>query len=128
MPFLRNAWYAAGWRHELDEKPIARIILEEPVVIFKGSDGAPVALADRCAHRFAPLSLGKVDGDTIQCPYHGLIYGRDGVCVRNPHGKGAITSAMAVPAYPSVTQNNVIWVWMGDKEAAKTSRPPQYAF
>lgn len=128
MPFLRNAWYAAGWRHELNDKPIARTLLDEPVVIYKGADGAPIVLADRCAHRFAPLSLGKVEGDAIQCPYHGLVYGRDGVCVRNPHGKGAITSAMAVRSYPVVTQNEIVWVWMGDKEASKDVRPPVYDF
>lgn len=127
MPFLRNAWYAAGWKHEIDDKPLSRTILDEPVVIFKGVDGEPVALIDRCSHRFAPLSLGKVDGDTIQCPYHGLTFGRDGSCVRNPHGKGAIVSSMHVKSFPALVQNGMIWIWAGDKEKV-TGRPPSYDF
>lgn len=128
MPFLRNAWYAAGWRQEIDDKPVARRILDEPIVIYKGADGAPIALADRCAHRFAPLSLGKIDGDSITCPYHGLTFGRDGRCIRNPHGKGQITSSMSVSAYPTHVRNGMIWIWMGDKDKAAQCAPPAYDF
>lgn len=128
MGFLRNAWYAAGFADELQEGVISRTILDEPVLIFKGADGAPIALADRCAHRFAPLSRGKIEGETVQCPYHGLVFGKDGACVRNPLGKGAITSAMSVPAYLSAIQNGIVWIWMGDKDKGRATPPPAYAF
>ena len=46
------------------------------------ADGKVAALEDRCAHRFAPLSMGKiVGGDRVQCPYHGLEYDTSGACV-----------------------------------------------
>ncbi len=34
-------------------------------------DGRPVAIADRCTHRGAPLSDGARDGDCVVCPWHG---------------------------------------------------------
>ena len=43
-------------------KLLGRTILKEPVVIYRMADGKVAALADRCAHRFAPLSMGKIVG------------------------------------------------------------------
>jgi phenylpropionate dioxygenase-like ring-hydroxylating dioxygenase large terminal subunit len=57
---LKNSWYVAAWDNELDAKPLGRMILGEPIVLFRSSDGAPVALEDRCPHRRLPLSMGKV--------------------------------------------------------------------
>ena len=75
-PYLRNAWYVAAWSDDIgDEALAARTIMDEPIVLYRKADGSVAAIADRCAHRFAPLSLGKmVGGDRIQCPYHGLEY------------------------------------------------------
>lgn len=128
MAFLRNAWYAACWDEDLGAEPLARTFLNEPVVIYRDSDGEAVALADRCSHRFAPLSLGRVNGDTIRCPYHGLVFNNGGVCVHNPHGKGVRPSALNVRAYPLTVQNGMIWIWMGIEEAAEGKCPPVYSF
>ena len=35
MPYLRNAWYAAGWIHELTDIPVARTIHEQPIVLYQ---------------------------------------------------------------------------------------------
>ncbi len=43
--FLRHSWYVAAWAHELGDRPLARTILGEPVVLFLiGHDGAIGAL------------------------------------------------------------------------------------
>src|SRR3546814_16896615 len=75
--YLRNAWYAAAWSEEIGGTPLGRTFLEQPVVLFRETDGTTVALADRCPHRFAPLSKGKLVGNAIECPYHGLRFGAD---------------------------------------------------
>jgi phenylpropionate dioxygenase-like ring-hydroxylating dioxygenase large terminal subunit len=87
MTFLQNAWYAAGWSHMFEATPLARTIHDQPIVIYRGEAGAPIALADKCPHRFAPLSRGKIKGDRIACGYHGLEFDSSGQCVRNPHGR-----------------------------------------
>jgi vanillate O-demethylase monooxygenase subunit len=53
--FVRNAWYIAAWSDEIASRPLARRILGEPIVLFRDSAGAVVALQDRCCHRGAPL-------------------------------------------------------------------------
>ncbi len=115
--FVRNAWYVLGWAEELAEgKLVGRKILGEPVMAYRKADGSVVALEDRCAHRFAPLSMGKVvKGDRIQCAYHGLEYDASGACVHNPHPPGNIPSRAKVRSYPVAEQHKAIWVWMGDR-------------
>ena len=59
--FLKNCWYVAAWDHELiDGKLLPRTLLEERVLLYKGESGKVVALKDRCCHRGAPLSLGRL--------------------------------------------------------------------
>ena len=112
---LQNAWYVAAWAEELRPgETLARTILGEPVVLFRKADGAPVALEDRCPHRFAPLSMGKlIAGDRIQCPYHGLELDASGICVHNPHALKNIPSRARVASYPVVEKHRALWIWMG---------------
>jgi phenylpropionate dioxygenase-like ring-hydroxylating dioxygenase large terminal subunit len=122
--FLRNAWYAAIWSKDLRDRPMARAIVGEKLVLFRGSDGAPAALADRCAHRAAPLSRGEVVGDTLRCGYHGLRYDRAGHCVEAPV-QTHIPPGAEVKSYPVAERRNVLWVWMGDRAGADESKIPE---
>ena len=97
MTFLRNAWYCAGFSSDLEPgKTRAITMLGEPVVLYRKEDGAPVALADRCPHRFAPLSSGRVCEGQLQCGYHGLRFDASGQCTHNPHGDGAILGSPSI--------------------------------
>ena len=123
--FLRNCWYVAAWDHELEEGLLARTYLGEPVVLFRGSDGAVVALEDRCCHRGLPLSQGKLVGDVVQCGYHGLEFAFDGRCVRVP-GQSTVPPGARVKAYPAVEKWRWIWIWMGDPVLADEALIPDY--
>jgi phenylpropionate dioxygenase-like ring-hydroxylating dioxygenase large terminal subunit len=128
MPFLRNCWYVASWSSDLTSAPLGRRILNDPIVIFRSSTGEPVALSGRCPHRFAPLHLGKVIEDRIQCPYHGLRFNSAGACVFNPQGNGATPSALRVRAYPLIERYGALWIWMGDPQRADAAQIPDYPF
>ena len=121
--YLRNAWYAAAWSDEIVSEPLARTFLDEPVVLFRDAEGTPNALADRCPHRFAPLSKGKLVDDAIQCPYHGLRFGGDGRCVYNYHGP---VPKVSVHRYPMMERYGVAWIWMGDAEQAQEDKLPDF--
>ena len=114
--FLRNAWYVAAWADELGEAPLARRICDEPIVLFRDRGGRAAALADRCCHRAAPLHLGTVTEEGLQCGYHGLVFDPTGQCVRIP-GQRQIPQTARVQAYPAVEQDQLLWLWLG--EAAK---------
>jgi phenylpropionate dioxygenase-like ring-hydroxylating dioxygenase large terminal subunit len=121
--FLRNGWYAAAWSEELGTAPVARTILGEAVVLFRGASGTPAALADRCCHRAAPLSRGEVVGETLRCGYHGLRFDAAGACVEVPI-QPAIPPGARVRAYPVCEKWNVLWIWMGDPARADQSAIP----
>jgi phenylpropionate dioxygenase-like ring-hydroxylating dioxygenase large terminal subunit len=84
---LRNAWYIGAWADELDDKPLARRICGDPVVLFRDGSGRAAALADRCCHRAAPLHLGSLVEAGIQCGYHGLRFRHDGTLRDDPRAK-----------------------------------------
>ena len=123
--YLHNAWYVAAWSDDLAEAQLLpRTILHQPVVLYRKADGHVAALEDRCAHRFAPLSMGKViKGDIVQCPYHGLEYDPTGACVLNPHGTKNIPSRARVRSYPTIEKHKAIWIWMGDQPADPAKVP-----
>jgi phenylpropionate dioxygenase-like ring-hydroxylating dioxygenase large terminal subunit len=115
--FVRNAWYVAAWDHELGREMLRRVLLNEPVVLFRREDGHPVALEDRCCHRQAPLSMGKLKGDVVECPYHGLQFDTSGKCVRVP-SQDRVPPSARVKAYPVVERHHWIWIWMGEPAKA----------
>lgn len=119
MRYLRNAWYMAAWSDEISAKPLARRFLNEPVVLFRDDKGRAHALQDRCPHRFAPLSLGTLHGDSIECRYHGLRFDSSGACSLNPHGP--VTGKMRVGKYPLAEAYRSLWIWMGDPDLADES-------
>lgn len=127
MGFLRQRWYLAAWADELAvEGRLSRTLLNEPLLIWRANDGTLSALADRCPHRSAPLSLGHCNGVSIRCGYHGLRFDPSGACIENPHG--AITSALAVPSFPMVERHHGLWIWMGDRDDADPALIPDLWF
>ncbi len=126
MIYLRNTWYVAGFADELPAgRMLARTLLDEPLVFFRRPDGHVCALADRCPHRFAPLSMGLLcdGGASVQCAYHGLRFDGSGTCVHNPHGEGVIPKAAVVRAWSVVERHGLLWLWAGDGAAEKALIP-----
>lgn len=126
--FLKNCWYVAALSTDVDAFNLfKRKIMNINVVIYRTQDGEPVALQDRCPHRFAPLSLGKRDGDELVCPYHALKFNSTGQCTHNPHGKGHIPTAAKVQTFPLVERYGFLWIWMGDADSADDELIPDYS-
>jgi vanillate O-demethylase monooxygenase subunit len=115
--YIRNAWYVGAWDHEVGRQMLRRVLLDEPVVFFRREDGTPVAIEDRCCHRQAPLSMGKLIGDVVQCPYHGLQFDEIGRVVHIPT-QTQVPPGARVKSYPVVERNHWIWIWMGDPAKA----------
>ena len=117
--FVLNTWYAAAWTHEIASANnlLARTICNVPLVFYHAGDGRFVALDDRCCHRAAPLSMGRVEGKCLRCMYHGILYNEDGVVVEIP-GQEHVSKNMKVRAYPVCERGGMVWIWMGDSEWA----------
>ena len=116
--FLRQCWYVFDWDTALepDGAPIGRVLLNEPIVVWRDADGDVFALEDRCPHRHAPLSMGRVEDGGLRCMYHGLKLANGGRCVAMPLMKEP--PALSARSYPVVVKNNWIWIWMGHPDRA----------
>ncbi len=123
--FLRNCWYVAAWDREVGRAPLARTLLGEPIVLYRKTDGTPVALEDRCCHRQLPLSMGVLVEDDLRCGYHGLRYDATGACVEVP-GQARVPAGARVRSYPVLEKWNWIWIWMGDPARADTGLIPDW--
>jgi phenylpropionate dioxygenase-like ring-hydroxylating dioxygenase large terminal subunit len=116
--FIRDAWYVVAWPEELTHvSPLARTVLGDDLVLFRTPEGLGVALEDRCAHRLAPLSLGRIESGGIRCMYHGIKFAVDGRCSEIPAQPSGHPS-MCVKNYPLVEKDGFVWVWMGEPAAA----------
>ena len=107
----QNHWWPILRLSELPPgKAVSRVLDGVPLVIFKDKLGQPAILHDRCPHRHAPLSCGKiVDGD-IECPYHGWRFASSGNCTAIP-GRGVIASSKPlVTSFPTQIVQELLWV------------------
>ncbi len=109
-------WYCAAFADEVTRRPLARTICDRQVVLYRTEGGVPVALRDRCPHRQAPLSLGMLVGDNIECPFHGMLFAADGTCIDIPC-QDNIPRQAHTHSYPAVERDGHVWVWMGAKAA-----------
>ncbi|UVJ45721.1 aromatic ring-hydroxylating dioxygenase subunit alpha [Pseudomonas sp. LS1212] len=115
-----------GWKEDFpagEIKPFT--LLEESIVLFRNAEGKLVALADRCCHRLAPLSVGRLESDGLRCMYHGLKFADDGRCIEVP-GQDRISPLLRVPTYPVVELHGAAWIWMGDPAKADESLIPPF--
>ena len=113
---LREHWYVACTAAELGrKKPLARTIMGEHLALFREADGRPGALFDRCLHRNAALSAGRVKDNCLACPYHGWAFDREGQVLEIPSEgpEVGVRAGRKLKAFPALEQDGLIWVWLG---------------
>jgi phenylpropionate dioxygenase-like ring-hydroxylating dioxygenase large terminal subunit len=65
-------------------------VLDEPLLIVRGTDGTVRALSNVCRHRYMPVALEeKGNAKRFVCAYHGWVYGTDGRLVAAPLMEGS---------------------------------------
>jgi len=118
-------WYVVAASRDVQAKPIPFLLKGLPLVTFRDSSGQSVALLDRCSHRNAPLSAGRVINDNIQCHYHGWEFDGRGACK-------AVPGLCAEPEHPKrrvpsfACRDSQGWVWVySEADVEPESEPYQ---
>jgi phenylpropionate dioxygenase-like ring-hydroxylating dioxygenase large terminal subunit len=100
--------------------------LDRKLAVFRGRDGKPLVVDDRCPHRGASLSSGEAVDDAIQCPYHGWKWdGQSGRCVDIPslRDQEQIPGAAYVQAFSAQDQWGLVWTCLSDEPAVGLPDP-----
>ena len=84
MMLEKSLWHPVALCHHVGPQPLAATLLGEPLVLWRDADGAAHAFADQCPHRGARLSLGRVAGGQLECPYHGWRFDGAAKCTHIP--------------------------------------------
>jgi vanillate O-demethylase monooxygenase subunit len=121
--YPKKCWYVAATCDEIAESPLARRVLGEDVVLWRGVSGDVTAFENRCAHRAFPLSHSTVDGDRLVCGYHGCTYDTLGQCVYTPT-QPHVPTGMTVRVFPVVEEPPFVWIWLGPPAVAAGSQRP----
>lgn len=111
-------WWPVALSHALRHKPLACTLHGEPLVVFRDGAGTPAVLPDRCPHRHAALSAGKVRDGQVQCPYHGWRFDAQGRCTRLPGRLQQHCSQPLLQALHSCEAHGLVW-------ASLEAEPPQ---
>lgn len=127
-----NRWWPLALSSELDGSvPLARLCAGREYVLFRDGKGVARILEDQCAHRRAPLSLGRITPQGwLQCPYHGWCFeGKAGECKQIPNlGKSeSIPGQYRVGHFASAERNGMIFLWSGDPLQADESALPDFS-
>jgi phenylpropionate dioxygenase-like ring-hydroxylating dioxygenase large terminal subunit len=123
--YPRNCWWVAAFSEEVGRELLGRWLLDTPVLLYRREDGTIVAIENRCPHRGAPLSLGRLKGDAVQCGYHGFTFDGRGRCIDVPSMKAPL-SAARVRSFRVIEQAPLVWVWLGDPERIDSIAPPHH--
>lgn len=126
--FNPNHWYVGARSEDLpDGKPLARTLLDRRIAIYRADSGSVRAVEDRCPHKFASLSRGRVVGNEIECPYHGwrIEPDRGSVTVVPCASPNEKLPFCTVKTYPAIEQDGWIWLWM-NPDAPPNGTPPRF--
>ncbi|XP_078169468.1 flavonoid 8-hydroxylase 2, chloroplastic-like [Carex rostrata] len=129
-------WYPLALLRDLDKRaPKGLMVLGLDVVIWWDRvEGAWKVFNDRCPHRLAPLSEGRIDHQgRLQCVYHGWCFDSAGKCKYIPQAPALgppvhKNEKACIAVYPSIEQNGLLWFWPNSspqyKDIMHTTRPP----
>jgi phenylpropionate dioxygenase-like ring-hydroxylating dioxygenase large terminal subunit len=112
---IRNQWYVVLESKEVRRRPVGVTRMGEKLVFWRNGGGKVNCAVDRCPHRGVELSIGKLENDNLQCPFHGFEYDANGRCVHIPAtGKGGrIAKSLQLRNYPTHEAHGFIWIWWG---------------
>ena len=113
-------WYPVSPVEDIDpQKPTPVTVLGLRLVIWKPKSSNYRVFLDKCPHRLAPLSEGRVDEKTgnLMCSYHGWEFDAQGICTRipqaeNPQLVSKNKKNLCAVSLPVRQENDLLWVWL----------------
>lgn len=115
---LARGWYVAATSAKVGNRPRRLDLAGREFVAWRTRSGVPAVMSRYCPHQGAALELGRVDGETLRCPFHHWRFAADGECVAAPATR-RIPAGAAASVLPIWEGLGLVWAWVG-------SATPQY--
>ena len=121
---LAKHFYPIAYSDEVVDKPLARTLLDQPLILYRTTGRKVVVARDLCIHRGVPLHLGWQEGDEMVCAYHGFRYGADGKCTKIPAQPDLpVPKKLCLETYPSIEKYGIIWTCLAPDPLQPASIP-----
>jgi vanillate O-demethylase monooxygenase subunit len=121
---LARHWYPIAYSDEVLNQPLARTLLDQPLILYRTTGRQVVVARDLCIHRGVPLHLGRQEGDELVCVYHGFRYGVDGRCTKIPAQPDlGIPKKLCLETYASIERYGIIWTCLVPDPALSSVLP-----
>ncbi len=124
---IPNQWYAILPSKAVKRGQIVGVKrLNMELALFRSDSGDIGCVTDQCTHRGAALSKGKVKGNCVQCPFHGLEFDVKGRCVfipANGRASNADISRYNVKHHPVRERHGIVYLWYGEEGTVTEELP-----
>lgn len=119
-PVLWNDWHPVASGAALAAGAVQAVrLLEQELVVWRSGNGAVHAWDDRCPHRGARLSLGRVTHDRLVCAYHGWQFDQAGACRLQPaHPQDTPPRTACARTFHAQEAYGMVWVCLGEPARA----------
>ncbi len=117
---IPNQWYAVlDSRQVKKNKLIGVTRFSDKLVFWRDESGEVHCIFDKCCHRGASLSAGRLEKNHVECPFHGFQYDASGkvVCIPANGKQAKVAENYRVNAYQARDAYGFIWVWYGEYNA-----------
>jgi phenylpropionate dioxygenase-like ring-hydroxylating dioxygenase large terminal subunit len=126
-----ESWYPVYYVEDLDKtQPTPFTLLDRDLVIWWDAQAQEWrAFDDKCPHRLARLSEGRIAEDgLLECPYHGWAFTGSGTCDRIPQqlpdAKAEISRRACVKSLPTTVEQGLLFIYPGTATRAINTPVP----
>ena len=121
----RSWWPVCATRELGRRRPLARTLCDVPLVLFRDAAALPAIALNRCPHRNAPLSAGRVTDGEIQCSYHGWRFDGAGRCTHVPGLESNLRPVRPLNrAIASAEFGGLVWACLEPQAGEPAARDP----
>jgi 3-ketosteroid 9alpha-monooxygenase subunit A len=124
-----RGWFVIAWSTDLEPRGVKPLkYFGQHLVLFRGESGDVALLDAFCPHLGAHLGHGgRVEGESVRCPFHAWEFDGGGACTRIPYSERAIPDRARVRPWSVVEKNGAIFAWHDPEGAAPDWDVPDIA-
>ena len=136
LPF---GWFCVAYSDELEVgQSMPFRLCGRDLVVFRTESGKAAALDAYCPHLGAHLGYGindeaggggRIQGESIVCPFHAWRFNTDGECVEIPYAENMpkkVIGAQCLKSWPVCERNQVIYAWYHPEDLEPLWEVPEF--